>query len=113
MLRSRTRLFVFGLISFAITAALFQWNGRSAANAKDGGLLGVEGVLTSVNLTAGTVTIRTRRMQDVIIATNAATKIERNDRRATLAMFQLGDRVEAKLGSAMSNVAIKVEAEGP
>jgi hypothetical protein len=113
MLCSRIRQVVFGLTSLVITAALMQWNGYSAANAKDGGLVGVEGVLTSVNPTAGTVTIRTRRMQDVIIATNTATKIERNDRRATLAMFQLGDRVEAKLASAMSNVAVKVEAEGP
>jgi hypothetical protein len=49
----------------------------------------------------------------VVVAATAATKIERNERRATLAAFQLGDRIEAKLQSSTSNIAVKLEAVGP
>jgi hypothetical protein len=49
----------------------------------------------------------------VTIAANATTKIERNERRATLAVFKVGDRVEAKFAAATSTAALKVEAVGP
>lgn len=110
MFRSRLALSVVG---FAIALATMQCFSSSAASAKDGGLLGVEGILTSIDVAAGSLTIRTRRMQDVTVTVNASTRIERNERRATLAMFKVGDRVEAKLTSASSNLAIKVEAVGP
>ena len=110
---SRIHSCVAGLATLLFVVACLQCGNLSTANAKDGSLLGIEGVLTSVDAAAGSLTIRTRRMQDIPITVNANTKIERNDRRATLAAFQLGDRVEAKLASAMSNLAIKVEAVGP
>lgn len=109
----RIRQLVVGGVALALVAALLHVN-ASLARAKDGGaLVGIEGSLTAVDLTAATVTIRTRRGQFAVIATSAATKIERNDRRATLAAFKLGDRVEAKFASSTGNVALKVEAVGP
>jgi hypothetical protein len=101
------------LMSLVVAIVFLSASAAMRVNAKDGGLVGVEGVLTAVDPTAGTLTIRTRRMQDVAISVNATTKIERNDRRATLAAFVPGDRVEAKLLSATGNLAIKVEAVGP
>jgi hypothetical protein len=106
---SSCRLVAGLFVAFATLVAI-QTNQVAA---KDGGLVGVEGMLVAVDPTAGSLTIRTRRMQDVTVTVNGATKIERNERRATLAMFQLGDRVEAKLASATSNLAVKVEATGP
>ena len=78
-----------------------------------GKLIGVEGRLQSVDVARRTVTIRTSRGQNRVIVTNANTKIERNDRRATLAAFKIGDRVEAKYTSVDAPAAVKVEAVGP
>src|SRR3954447_3514112 len=66
------------LIAGSLVVAMFSLVALLAANratAKDGGLVGVEGTLVAVDPTAGTLTIRTRRMQDVAITVNAATKI--------------------------------------
>lgn len=97
----------------AVVAAMSQMAGPSTVSAKDGGLVGVEGILTSIDPLAGTLVIRSRRGQSVTIGTNSATKIERNGRRTTLASFQLDDRVEAKLSAAANSPALKVEAVGP
>ena len=71
----------------------------------------VEGMITAVNAAVGTVTITTRGGMAVTLSTTAATKIERNDRRATLTAFRVGDRGQAEYDA--SKVASKVEATGP
>src|SRR5438128_2530285 len=110
---SKTRGSFLASVSLVLAALVAQQAFPATAAAKDGGLVGVEGVLINVDLMAGTVTIRNRRQQTIVVATGPATKIERNERRATLAAFQLGDRVEAKLASSTSNLAVKLEAVGP
>jgi hypothetical protein len=106
----RQSLLAAGALAVLFTALLALQS--SSAIAKDG-VRGVEGALVSVNAAAGTLNIRVRRSQTVEIATNPTTKIERNDRRATLAAFKLGDRVEAKFLTTAGSVAFKVEAVGP
>lgn len=113
MFSACTRRFFIASACLAVVALLGQMIVPSIAAAKGGGLVGVEGILVSVNPSAGTLVIRTRRGQNVTIATDATTKIERNDRRATLAAFLPGDGVQAKFTSATSTIAIKVEAVGP
>lgn len=75
--------------------------------------LRVEGVLVDLNLAAGTVAIRVRTGDVVVVSVNGSTKIERNGVHTTLAAFRIGDRVQARLGSAESNLAIKFEGTGP
>ena len=69
----------------------------------------VEGTLAAVSGTSLTVTARGNR--SVNIAFNAATRLERNGRRVTISAFQIGDRIEARLGT--GGVATKIEATGP
>ncbi len=69
--------------------------------------LKVEGLITAVDTTAGTVTIGTR-----VIQTDSSTKIERNDAHVRLSAIQVGDKGEARFRSG-SGVASKLEAEGP
>lgn len=52
----------------------------------------VEGTVTSVNATAGTLVITTQGGTAVTVTTTSSTKIERNERRATLSAFKVGDR---------------------
>src|SRR5690349_6286299 len=110
---SFSRRTLLAIASAVVVIASAQLMVPSESPAKDGGLSGVEGTLVAVDLTAGTLTVRTRRMQDVVIATNANTKIERNERRPSLAMLQLSDFVEAKIASGTTNVAVKIEATAP
>lgn len=100
MLRHHIRLLCIGYASLAVIAVVTQLAVPTTVVAKNGGLVGIEGSLIGINPAAGTLVIRNRRGQSVTIATSAATKIERNDRRATLAAFQLGDRVQAEVPSA-------------
>jgi len=72
-----------------------------------------EGVLVDLNAVAGTAAIRIRTREVVIVSMNGNTKIERNGFHTSLATFRLGDRVEARLASATSNLAIKFEGSGP
>lgn len=72
------------------------------------GQMKVEGSVTAV--TASTVTITTRGGAAVTVTVGAATKVERNDRRATLAAFKVGDRGQALY--AAGGLASKVEATG-
>jgi hypothetical protein len=111
MLSARVTKWFVGMAALVLIAALFQAAVRPAA-AKDGGLVGIEGTLTAIDPTAGTLTVRLRKGTSVVVATTPATKIERNERRATLAAFLLGDRIEAKFASAATNVALRVEAVG-
>jgi YbbR domain-containing protein len=71
----------------------------------------VEGTITAVDVAAGKVTITTVRGVAVTVTTTATTKIERNDRRVTLAAFKIGDRGQALYDA--NKVASKVEATGP
>jgi hypothetical protein len=66
----------------------------------------VEGTISSINLTTGTVTIRGR-----IISTNAATKIERNGKHVRLSALRVGDSGQARL-IGTSLLASKLEARG-
>ena len=71
----------------------------------------VEGVVAGVNLMTGQVAITTRAGVTLTVVVVPDTKVERNGRRATLAAFKIGDRVQAE--ALASGVAVKVEAIGP
>lgn len=70
----------------------------------------VEGTITAVNVTAGSVVITTQGGTAITVPTIAATKIERNGVRVTLAAFKVGDRGQARI---TNGVATKLEAVGP
>jgi len=70
----------------------------------------IEGIVAAVDAVNGKVAIRTRAGV-VTVAVVAATKIERNGRRATLSAFKIGDRAQAEV--AANGIALKVEAVGP
>ena len=72
----------------------------------------VEGLVASVDVVAGTVTIQTRTV-GVLVRTNGATKIERNGVRRPLSAFKVGDRGQARFSDASAVFASKVEAVGP
>ncbi len=82
----------------------------AAARADDKKKNEVEGTLTAVNKTANTVVITPRRGAAVTLNVTAATKIERNDKKAVLADLVVGDHVEAKFDPATKN-ALKLETE--
>ena len=84
---------------------LFSDPGSSDWRRRDS--LRVEGLITAVDTTAGTVTIGTR-----VIQTDSLTKIERNDAHVRLSAIQVGDKGQARI-PAGSAVASKLEAEGP
>jgi uncharacterized protein DUF5666 len=68
----------------------------------------VKGTVSAVDATS--VTIEKRDGTSVTLTANATTKIERNDKKATLADLQVGDKVEARFNST-TMVASKIEAE--
>ena len=68
-----------------------------------------EGTITAVDEAAGTVTIRLRNGQLVLIQTGPGTEIERDDAHVALTAFRVGDRGEARVGA--DGIATKVEAE--
>jgi hypothetical protein len=71
----------------------------------------VEGLVAGVNLMTGQVAITTRAGVTLTVVVAPGTKVERNGRRATLAAFKLGDRVQVVAST--SGVAVKIEAVGP
>lgn len=73
--------------------------------------LRVEGIVTELSVANGTVRLQTRGGM-VVVSTSAATKIERNGRRATLAAFLIGDRAQARFAT-IPGPATKLEAVGP
>ncbi|MEQ1828736.1 MAG: hypothetical protein ABL921_22425 [Pirellula sp.] len=70
----------------------------------------LEGTLVAVN--APMVSVRTRNGTVRIIAIPPTAKIERNDVRATLAAFKIGDRVQARFTLNGATVT-KFEGVGP
>lgn len=70
----------------------------------------VEGLVTAVNPVTGQVAIRMRNGVTVVVVANAATKIERNDRRVLLSAIQVGDRGQALYNNDF--VALKIESVG-
>lgn len=70
----------------------------------------VEGLVTAVNPVTGQVAIRMRNGVTVVVVANAATKIERNDRRVLLSAIQVGDRGQALFTNDF--VALKIESVG-
>ena len=70
----------------------------------------VEGTVTAIDATAGTVSIQRQSGATVTVRTGPQTKIERNDAHTTLAAFKVGDRGEARIGA--DGIATKVEAIG-
>src|SRR5262245_52899286 len=71
----------------------------------------IEGRIVAVTLSANSVTIQTRAGAAAVVAVNAQTKVERNDRRAPLSAFKLGDRAQAEVLS--NGIAVKLESVGP
>ena len=71
----------------------------------------VEGVLTAVDLGAGTVTITPLGGSPVVLNVTAGTKIERNEIHVPLSALQIGDAAEAKF-DATTMIATKVETTG-
>lgn len=69
------------------------------------------GVIRAVDLAAGTVAIRTRNDDTVVLKTNEATQIERNGEPARLADLQPGDRASALYDPA-SHLAAEIVARG-
>lgn len=111
------RSLVLALLSLFVVSAVLQADDRSrnrgkgksgspatAAQAK------VEGRITAVG--ANSVTITNRAGANTTVGVDATTKVERNDRHASLAAFKVGDRGEA-LFNPTTMVASKVEATGP
>lgn len=111
------RSLVLALLSLFVVSAVVQADDRSrnrgkgnsgkpaaAAQAK------VEGRITALG--ASSVTITNRAGVNTTVGVVATTKIERNDRHASLAAFKVGDRGEAVF-NATTMVASKVEATGP
>lgn len=65
----------------------------------------IEGTVTAVDTSAGTLTIGT-----TVVPTNAQTRIERNHSNVPLSAIQVGDRAEARIPEG-STFASRVEAE--
>lgn len=68
----------------------------------------VEGVITAIDLDAGSVTIQPSAGDPVTVTVTATTKIEYNEADATLADFQIGDAAQAKYNPT-NFVASKIE----
>jgi hypothetical protein len=93
---------------------LFAGLAAVSAVAKDGGKgdgkpREVEGVLNAVAADGTSITIQKRNLSLVVVPVDATTKIERNEKRATLSDLVVGDFVEAKI-SATTGVATRIEA---
>lgn len=106
------RRFVGSMLAIVVGIAMFQLSGQVAEAAKGKKEVRVEGKLVNVDLTSGVLTIQTKA-GNVFIGVNAATKIERNGFKATLAQFKLNDFVQARFATAITEPALKVEAKGP
>ncbi|MBI5951397.1 MAG: hypothetical protein HY865_07050 [Chloroflexi bacterium] len=96
----------------AISVALGMFMATSPALAhSEGDGNEVKGIIAAVDATASTVTITPQGGgMDVVLTVDAITLIKRNDKPATLADLQMGDKVEAKY-NAVTLVASKIEAE--
>lgn len=100
---------LFAAIAAVVLAAapsLFAGPGGGGGNE-----LRVEGTIDAVNVTSGDVAIKTSANRIVTVTATAATKIERNNRRATLSQFKIGDRGQARY--VVGGKATKIEAVGP
>ncbi|MBX9581911.1 MAG: hypothetical protein K2X87_16525 [Gemmataceae bacterium] len=84
---------------------------RGPGGGQQQGTVKIEGTVSAVNAAGSTVTITTRS-GPVVVTVGPATKVERNDRPATLAAFKVGDRGQAIIPTA-GGPAVKVEATGP
>src|SRR5436189_4984113 len=91
---------------FSMLSVLVLFAGLAAVSvaAKDGGKkdakpLEVEGVLNAVAADGSSITIQKRNLSLVVVPVDATTKIERNERRATLTDLVVGDFVEAKISA--------------
>lgn len=93
-------------LSFALPALADKGSGGGGVP----GELRLEGTVSAVDTTAGTVTITSGGVA-VKLTTSATTKVERNGVKATLAAFKLGDRGQARYVA--GGAAHKVEAVGP
>lgn len=71
----------------------------------------IEGMITAIDLNARSVTIQKLSGAAVTVFVTPLTKIERNDVKATLADFKIGDHGEA-IYHAITMEAYKVEAWG-
>lgn len=72
----------------------------------------VEGEITAVDLTAGTVTIQPQGGDPVTVIITDDTKLERNDEHADLGEFAVGDLAQAKYDP-LTKEAYKLEATAP
>ena len=88
-----------------LTASADRGSGKDPA-----GTTKIEGRVSAVDADNLKLTITTRS-GPVVVTVGGATKVERNDRHATLAAFKVGDRGQAIL-PAGGGAAIKVEATG-
>ncbi len=104
------------VVLLAIVAAMFfgasQMTSPAFADRGGGGAREprLEGTLVAVN--APMVSVRSRNGTVRIIAIPPTAKIERNDVRATLAAFKIGDRVQARFTLNGATVT-KFEGVGP
>lgn len=106
-----TKLFAHVVVAVALALAFpASAPADKGSGGQQPGEVKVEGTITMVDITANTVTIKTRR-GTVQVTVTINTKIERNDSRATLADFRLGDRGQAVY--VPGGVASKLEATGP
>lgn len=96
--RAEARLSTAGGTAFIIEAESEGGGGGGGDDTR------VEGTVTAVNATAGTLTIGTR-----VVQTNAQTSIERNGMHVPLSAIQIGDQGEARI-PAGSTVASRVQA---
>ncbi len=104
------RSLILAFLSLFVATAVLSADQKGKNAPKSPAQAKVEGVITAVG--ASSVTITRRSGASTTVGVNATTKVERNDRRATLAAFKVGDQGEA-LFNATTLVASKVEATGP
>jgi type 1 fimbria pilin len=105
---------LFAVVAVALAVALSFTCPAKAEKGGGGGQAGqlkVEGTVTAVEPSVGTLTITTKGGVEVKLSVTATTKIERNDRKSALASFKIGDRGQAIY--APGGAASKVEATGP
>jgi hypothetical protein len=72
----------------------------------------VEGTITSIDLTASTVTLQTRSGTSVTVSVSQTTIVDRNELHTTLAAFLVGDPVEAKFDAQGNTLKIEAGLDG-
>ena len=104
-----TRRTMLGGMALAMFAGAAMFAGPAAAReGKEG--KEVEGKVTAVDATAGTITITTHKGTATTLTIPSSAKITRNHKTATLADFLVGDRAEANLDA--TGAVTRLEGKG-